>query len=109
MDRSRAWRRYKQEIKTKNRMTRLLRSSGWWRFVDPNGIVIQSPQWFDMIGTESEFQFKTLSTTRYDSRYKNKWGKKGKRSYDYSFDPFTRIKDKVRFRKILQEELNDFG
>jgi hypothetical protein len=40
---------------------------------------------------------------------KNKWGKKGKRSYDYSFDPFTRIKDKVRFRKILQEELNDFG
>ncbi len=77
MDRSRAWRRHKQEIKTKSRMTRLLRLRGWWRFIDPNGIKLDFPQWHDMIGTETEFQFKTLSTTRYDSRYKTKWGKKG--------------------------------
>ena len=108
MDRSRAWRRHKQEIKTKSRMVRLLRAGGWYRYVDANGLRIHRPQWFDMIGTENEFDFKSFSTSRYDTRYKTKWGKKGRRNYDYSSDPFTRVKDKVRFRKLLKEELSDF-
>lgn len=106
-NRDRAWRRHKQEAKTKSRIVRILKRHGWWRFIDANGIKLDRPQWYDFIGTESEFTFKTLVTTRYDSRYKTKWGKKGKRNYDYSSDPFTRVKDKVRFQKLLKEELSE--
>jgi hypothetical protein len=49
-----------------------------------------------------------MTTTKYDTRDKCKWGKKGKHSYDYSHDPFTRHKDKERNRRILIDELNDF-
>ncbi len=60
-----------------------------------------------MIGTSEEFIFKTVSTTKYDSRYKIKWGK-GNNYYDHSSSYFTRVKDKTRFRKTLEEELGEF-
>lgn len=108
MDRNRAWRRYKQETKVKARLKRLM-NQNWWRLVDANGIAISVPLWTDFIGTRTEFEIKRQTTSRYDTRYKTKWGKKGKRNYDYSSDPFTRVKDKIRFLKLLKEELNELN
>lgn len=102
MCRDRAWRRYKQEVKTKNRLILSIGRDGWWNFRDVNGIKIENPQWFDFIGTEMEFKFKTLTTTRYDSKYKTKWGKRG---FLRSNELKTRIGDKKFFKIILRDEL----
>lgn len=106
MARNRAWRRHKLECKVKNRLRRLDHQR-WRRLVDANGINIPNPSWVDFIGTQSEFMYKYQTTHKYDTRYKSKWGKKGKKNYDYSSDPWTRVKDKNRFLKILMEELSE--
>jgi hypothetical protein len=59
----------------------------------------------DFIGTNFEFEFKTQSTDKWDTRYKMKWGKSG-RKYLYFSGPFTRKSDKLFFRKILEDEMN---
>ena len=44
-----------------------------------------------------------MTTDRWQTRYKSKWGKvKNNKWGDYS-DHFTRVKDKDRFRKQLDE------
>jgi len=106
MERTRAFRRYKKEVMVIRRLKRL--RSTWWGYIDANGNSIQGTKWIDHIGTETEFMYRTMTTSKYDTRYKCKWGKKGKHSYDYSHDPFTRHKDKERNRRILIDELNDF-
>lgn len=108
MNRSRAWRRHKRESKIISRLKRLS-NRHWWRLKDANGINIPSPVWTDFIATDNEFDIKSQSTVKYDTRYKTKWGKKGKRNYDYSSDYHTRIKDKVRFQKLLKEELSELN
>lgn len=76
----------------------------WYRFNDINGITIQKPLWVDSIGLKTTCISKKTRTRKWDTRNKRKWGKKGKRNYDYSSDYWTRIKDKVRFRKELMSE-----
>ena len=47
--------------------------------------------------------YKSIRTTRWSSRCKVKWGKKGKKNFDWSSDPNTRPKDRQRFKKELLE------
>jgi len=105
MVRNRAWRRHMEDKKVTNRLKRLCDGSVWWRFEDACNIKISLPKWFDFIGTQRSYFFKNSSTSRWDTRHKVKWGKKGKMSYDWSSDPRTRPKDKKRYKK----ELNELG
>jgi len=100
--RDRGWRRSKAESYHLKRMKRWS-SFYWYRFNDVNHIRIQKPLWVDSIGLQNIYILKKTRTRYWDTRTKKKWGKKGKRNYDYSYDPNTRVKDKVRFLKELRE------
>ena len=76
----------------------------WFRFTDINGIPIVKPLWIDGLSLPHINILKKTRTRKWDTRHKKKWGKKGKRNYDYSSDPFTRIKDKTRFQRELRED-----
>ncbi len=70
--RTRAFRRYKQDIKVINRIYRIER--GYFRyFRDVNNIKHTTPLLTDFIGTRTNFMFKTYTTDKYDSRYKEKY------------------------------------
>ena len=104
MKRGRAYRRYKEDIKVIKRLKNISGYS-WYRYTDVNNIEISQPYWFDHIGDKDNFNYKTLTTTKWDTRNKIKWGLKGKKSNYYdSSDPWTRIKDKKTFLKLLKEE-----
>jgi hypothetical protein len=100
--RDRGWRRFKLEC---YHLRRMKRWSGlyWYRWTDVNLISIQKPIWIDSIGLRNVNIAKKTRTTKWDTRHKMKWGKKGKKNYDYSSDPNTRVKDKVRFQRELRE------
>ena len=103
--RDRAWRRHIESKKVIKRIKLNASRSRWWRFEDANNQLIRNPHWFDFIGTQSAYFYKNSSTNKYDTRHKVKWGKKGKKNYDWSHSYWTRHKDKARFKK----ELNDIG
>jgi hypothetical protein len=99
----RAYRRYMEDVKV---IKRLKRKGGrsWYKWTDVNDINIPNPKWFDHIGTDYSFDYKTFTTDVWDTEYKIKWGLKGKkRKYGDSSDPWTRTKDKKRFYKDLDE------
>lgn len=75
----------------------------WYRFTDVNHLRIEKPLWIDSMGLQHINILKETRTRKWDTRHKKKWGKKGKRNYDYSSDPNTRVKDKVRFLKELRD------
>jgi hypothetical protein len=100
--RGRMWRRYKEECVVLRRV-RKWSSYHWYRFNDVNKIRINKPLWIDSIGLQSTYKSKSITTTKWDTRHKNKWGKKGKRHWDYSSDPNTRVKQKIMFLKELKE------
>jgi hypothetical protein len=97
------WRRY---IKECYHLRRMKRWSGfyWYKFTDINGIKIEKPLWIDGLGLQHINILKHTRTRKWDTRHKRKWGKKGKRNFDYSSDYYTRVKDKVRFQKELRQE-----
>lgn len=100
MIKDRAWRRYIEYTKVIKRLKNIRRG---YYFHDINRIRIEIPIWSDYIGTDVAFSFKTMTTDRWQTRYKSKWGKvKNNKWGDYS-DHFTRVKDKDRFRKQLDE------
>jgi hypothetical protein len=76
----------------------------WYKFTDINGIKIEKPLWIDGLGLQHINILKHTRTRKWDTRHKRKWGKKGKRNFDYSSDYYTRVKDKVRFQKELRQE-----
>jgi len=75
----------------------------WYRFTDVNNIRIEKPLWIDAMGLQHIYILKKTRTRKWDTRLKTKWGKKGKKNYDYSSDPNTRVKDKNRFRREIME------
>jgi hypothetical protein len=101
--RGRMWRRYKRDC---YHLKRMKRWSGlyWYKFTDVNKISIDKPLWIDGIGLQHIYILRDCRTRIWDTRHKRKWGKKGKRNFDYSSDYYTRIKDKVRFQKELRNE-----
>lgn len=109
MIRDRAWRRHMEEKVLIKRLKRKCVVDHWWRgFEDVNGINYSKRTVSTYIGTKDYFWSKTLSTTKWDTRYKckyspNKFG-------GYSRDPKSkgnsyglREKDKSLFFKILKE------
>jgi hypothetical protein len=76
----------------------------WYKFTDINGIKVEKPLWIDGLGLQHINILKHTRTRKWDTRHKRKWGKKGKRNFDYSSDYYTRVKDKVRFQKELRQE-----
>lgn len=99
--RDRAWRRHVQDKKVIKRIKNYSRIR-WWRFTDACGIMIVDPKWMDYIGTSYANFYKNSSTTKWDTRYKMKWGKKGNIKYHWTSDYMTRTKDKKRSYKELQ-------
>jgi len=101
---SRAYRRYMEEVKVIKRLR--YRCYGWYRYVyDANDMRISCGKWFDMISTQTAFDAKSITTDEYDSRGKTKWGRKGKSTrYSDSSDKWTRVNDKKRFKKDLEYE-----
>lgn len=99
--RGRAYRRYIEDVKVIKRLKRISNKT-WYRFVDVNDILFSQPLWMDHIGCKSQFNFKTFTTDKLDTRYKSKWGKgKGRKNYEYSSDNWTRVKDKRNYYKEL--------
>ncbi len=103
--RDRAWRRHMEDKKVIKRTKRNTDKWFWWRHEDANKMIIRSPIWTDFIGTPSFYFFKNSTTDKYTSRDKLKWGKKGKKHYDWTNNYWTRPKDKKRYKK----ELNEIG
>jgi len=99
------FRRYKQDCIFLKRIRRWS-NQYWYNFSDINRIKIQNPIWVDFIGLKHIYLLKKTKTRKWDTRSKNKWGKKGIKNYFYSSDYNTRIKDKNRFKKEL---LNEYG
>jgi|LakMenEpi03Aug12_release.lakeMendotaPanAssembly.Ray.scaffolds.fasta_scaffold216354_2 hypothetical protein len=100
--RDRGWRRWKSEVKVTKRIKIQFSRTRWFLNRDTNLVSIEHPKWFDMIGQQHIYILKSQSTLAYISSIKVKWGKKGKKKYNWSSDYFTRPKDKARFKKELQ-------
>jgi hypothetical protein len=104
MERDRSWRRYKEDVIVIKRLKISVDRNNHWNLKDANGYFIDNPIWCDIIGSHDAHRYKTFVTTKWDSRYKDKWGKKNILRY-YNSDYDTRKKDKVRYKK----ELNAIG
>jgi hypothetical protein len=100
--RGRMWRRYRRECYHIKRMKRCV-NFYWTSVIDVNFIIIKKPLWSDLISTQHFYILRDTKTRKYDSYVKTKWGKSGKKNYDYSSDRNTRVKDKIRFFKELRE------
>lgn len=101
--RNRAWRRYKEEVYTIRRLTRLMNRS-WWRYEDVNGFSCDIKKISDYLGTYEYFRAKTISTTWYDSRDKSKYSPNRNRdSWGDHKGRGTRLESKKSFLKLLKE------
>jgi len=109
--RTRDWRRHQEErvyikrLKSENR--------SYWYYRNANGDRIHNPIWVDFIGFKSYFFFKTGTTTKRDSKYKNKYSSNKKPSYyrevkkgNLTFK--LREKDKELVKKIVKDELTEY-
>lgn len=96
--RTRDWRRHKEKTKV---IKRLKRSNRYSIIIDANKNRKSDYLWMDQIGTPNHFMYKTYTTTRIDSKYKNKYGKSGKNRFHYAEGEY-RAKDKRDFRKMLE-------
>lgn len=103
--RDREYRRYVLEKKLYYRLDRLSSFSySFYRFRCINGYTISKPIVSDYIGTDSYKIFKTISTTKFDSRDKTKYSSHGRSSYDRGRRvKNTREHDKWQFFKLLKE------
>jgi hypothetical protein len=100
--RGRSWRRYKEKIKV---IRRLKNSSSHLNYIkDGNKYIRHNYLWIELIGTYNHFLFKTTATNLSSSRYKQKWGKKGKNHRYHDSSPFTRVADKKFFKKMLKDD-----
>lgn len=78
------------------------RHGHWWRFVDANGFHTTSPSLADFIGTENCFRYKTHTTTKWDTRHKEKYSPNKCRCWRWK-GPDTREEDRKLFLNILRE------
>jgi len=102
MERNRAWRRYKGEVKLRRRLKMWASYYTRW-MVDSNGVKLVYPKWFDLIGTQTHFELKNHAALKYHGSHSIKYGKKGnKRRYYIKREPFTRTWEKRNFKNILE-------
>lgn len=98
----RAYRRHMEETIVLRRLRRLA-SHEWWRFKDINGIDHNRQCVKDYIGTQSNFMYKTYTTTKSDSNYKDKYSPNKSCRYRNAGPKNRRERDKIDFEKLLQE------
>lgn len=103
--RNRAWRRYKKELSIIKRLKVKVR----YYINDDNDIVYDNPSVRQFIGTYEYLIAKTYSTTKCDSRYKDKYSPNRRYCYSRSSsqDINKRETNKVIFIKILKNFEND--
>ena len=102
MERTRDWRRWKSEVIFINRVKSHNLRVYYHLHYDANGIAKRHIQWHDKIGMQNFYIYKSQTTLPYMRHHKCKWGKKGKRCFDYSSSPDTRPKQKSAFLKLLK-------
>lgn len=105
LTRGRAWRRHIEDKKVIKRLKFIAITKNWWSFEDANNAWLKDPCWYDLISTRSATFLKNSTTDRYSTRRKTKWGKSGKKNWNYSFSPWTRHKEKQRTQKEVKNEL----
>lgn len=73
--RDRAWRRYIEEFTVIKRLKKLNYHNSWdyYAFRDANNIRVKRPKTFDYIGTYDNFTYKTHTTKKNRSRFKDKF------------------------------------
>lgn len=102
--RDRAWRRYKHEVKTINRLRKQKDRRQWWHGVsDVNGHNHINPTISCFIATYHHFDAKTLSTTNYTSNNKYKYSSNKQKPYGRSGKGPFREKDARELLRILKE------
>ncbi len=103
MDRTRDWRRYKSDC----HFLRKLKRQTFYNYIyfiwSQYEVKLYNPRWIDMISTPDVNKFKSIRTSKWQTRNKTKYGKKGKKNWDWSADFNTRHKQKLFLKKELME------
>ena len=102
--RGRAWRRHKEELIVKKRLSRNLYVY-YWKMLNANHSLTNSPNLIDFVGLKEYFLSKTLTTERYDTKNKVKFSPNRNNNYWRDHKRNTREYHK----KILQDILKDNG
>ena len=99
--RDRAYRRYMEERKVIKRLDNI--RGYWYRFTDANGLYTVAPTLADFIGTENSFRYKTHTTTKWDSKYKEKYSPNKTTGWRNKGQLRTREENKLLLFNILKE------
>ena len=99
--RDRAYRRYMEEKKVIKRLSNI--RGYWYRFTDANGLYTVAPTLADFIGTENSFRYKTHTTTKWDSKYKEKYSSNKTTGWRSKGQLRTREENKLLLFNILKE------
>ena len=100
--RGRAWRRFKQEIVVKKRLSGHMHSH-WWAFQNVNKSYSSEATLIDFLGTKEYFLAKTLTTGKHDTKNKVKFSPNKNYNYWRDYINDTREYQKKVFRIILKE------
>ena len=101
--RDRAYRRYIEEKKVIRRLSNI--RGYWYRFTDANGLYTVAPTLADFVGTENSFRYKTHTTTKWDSKYKEKYSPNKTTGWRNKGQQRTREEN----RQILIDILREYG
>lgn len=101
--RDRAWRRYMEERIVIRRLLNLHCCGHWWHFEDVNGFYNPYPTLLDFIGKEHAFRYKTHTTTKWDSKYKEKYSPNKSKGWRSKDQLKTREENKLLLYQILKE------
>ena len=101
--RDRAYRRYIEEQKVIRRLSNI--RGYWYRFTDANGLYTVAPTLADFVGTENSFRYKTHTTTKWDSKYKEKYSPNKTTGWRNKGQQRTREEN----RQILIDILREYG
>ena len=99
--RDRVYRRYMEERKVIKRLCNI--RGYWYRFNDANGLYTEAPALADFIGTENNFRYKTHTTTKWDSKYKEKYSPNKNGGWRNKGQLRTREENKLLRFNILKE------
>jgi hypothetical protein len=102
--RGRDWRRYQEKLKVTKRLKYISNHNYYYRYTDVNGNQLQYFKWIDFIGSDKHFMYKNYTTK--NSKWKEKYGKKGAgyRRWPSDSKIGNRETNKIRFKKMLEED-----
>ncbi len=100
--RGRGWRRFKQELVVKKRLSKHLRQN-WYSFQNVNNSYASESTLIDFLGTKEYFSAKTLSTEKYETKNKVKFSPNRNKNYWRDHKIETREYQRRVFKTILKE------